>query len=146
MQWSKKKQTNPNQAYEKVLKYFNDVKFGGLFVFCTIVIGPLIGALNDLGKIPLDDRSHFPLLWPKFGEKNDLRTYGMTYLAQLLSITLTYISVGSFNFGFMVMLHEFLHQFGMLLDELNEAFDYRNDKQFERRFIDCIIHHQMIIK
>lgn len=46
----------------------------------------------------------------------------------------------------MVFSNELTNQFDMLLNEIKDAFKYRMEKQFEMRFIDCIRHHQMIIK
>lgn len=73
-------------------------------------------------------------------------TFGVVYLAQIISMASICISAASYNFAFVVVVYEFDFQFKMLLDELNEAFNYRHDKRFKKYFIDCIIHHQMIIR
>lgn len=77
---------------------------------------------------------------------NKFSTYGIIYALQVIFTIILYISVLSFNLGFMVFLNEFTNQFEMLLDGINDAFKYKMDKQFQTLFIDCIRHHQIIIK
>jgi len=72
--------------------------------------------------------------------------YGIIYVVQVIFTIILYISVLSFNLGFMVFLNELTNQFEMLLDGINDAFKYKMDKQFQTLFIDCIRHHQIIIK
>jgi len=72
--------------------------------------------------------------------------YGIIYAMQVIFTIILYISTLSFNLGFMVFLNEVTNQFEMLLDEIKDAFKYKRDKQFQPLFIDCIRHHQIIIK
>jgi len=73
--------------------------------------------------------------------------FGIIYTLQVIFTIILYISVLSFNLGLMVFLNELTNQFEILLDGINDAFKYRMDKlQFQTRFIDCIRHHQIIIK
>lgn len=46
----------------------------------------------------------------------------------------------------MVILYEVNNQLQLLLDGVKEAFIYRMDKTFQKHFIDCIFHHQIIIR
>jgi len=52
----------------------------------------------------------------------------------------------SFNFGFVVFVFEMNNQFRHLFGQLEDAFDYRMEESFEKKFINCIRHHQLIIK
>lgn len=72
--------------------------------------------------------------------------YGIIYTLQIIFTICLFISVLSFNLGFMVFLNELNTQFEMLLDGINDAFKYKMNKQFSTLFIDCIRHHQIIIK
>jgi len=72
--------------------------------------------------------------------------YGIIYTLQVIFTISLYISVLSLNLGFMVFLNELTTQFEMLLDGINDAFKFKMDKQFPSLFIDCIRHHQIIIK
>lgn len=65
IEWSNKKRINLYQKNQQMLKYAKRVQFAAFFVYFSMVCGPIIEAFNDLGKIPLGDRSHFPLLWPR---------------------------------------------------------------------------------
>lgn len=78
-------------------------------------------------------------------EINNYSTYGIMYLIQLTCCTVLYTST-TFNFGIMVFWYELTCQFQILLNEVKEAFKHRMDHTFQKRFIECICHHQMIIK
>lgn len=51
-----------------------------------------------------------------------------------------------FNFGLMIILYEMNNQFELLLSGIKDAFSHRMGQQFQEYFIDCIRHHQIIIK
>lgn len=72
--------------------------------------------------------------------------YGIIFTIQFVFVAILYISVATFNFGVMVFLNEMNTQYEMLLDEIKDAFDHRMNDNFKSRFIDCIHHHQIIIK
>lgn len=46
----------------------------------------------------------------------------------------------------MVFMSELNNQFEILLTSINNAFDKRMERSFQNIFIDCICHHQIIIK
>lgn len=56
------------------------------------------------------------------------------------------VSLASFNIGLIVIFNELNIQFQMLLDELRNAFKYRTEEKFKKLFVDCVYHHQLIIK
>ncbi|KAL4121352.1 hypothetical protein QTP88_013881 [Uroleucon formosanum] len=146
MQWSNKRALHPNAAYKKNIKTIKSLSIPLAILLLSIVFGPLVSAFNDIGKLPLDNRAHFVLFWPKIVDTNKLSMYGIIYTLQIIFTICLFISVLSFNLGFMVFLNELNTQFEMLLDGINDAFKYKMNKQFSTLFIDCIRHHQIIIK
>lgn len=56
------------------------------------------------------------------------------------------LSLGACNIGLMVFLSELNDQIYKLTCGLNETFKYRMEKEFQIHFIDCVRHHQSIIK
>ncbi|XP_060868321.1 odorant receptor 85b-like isoform X1 [Metopolophium dirhodum] len=146
IQWSNKRALHPNAAYKRNIKTVKSISIPLAMLSLSIAFGPLISTINDMGKLPLDNRAHFILFWPTIFDTNKLSTYGIIYTLQVIFTIILCISVFSFNLGFMVFLNELITQFEMLLDEINDAFKYKMDKQFETLFIDCIRHHQIIIK
>lgn len=65
VEWSNKRMINLYHKNRQMLKYAKRVQLAAFFVYFSMACGPVIEAFNDLGKIPLGDRSHFPLLWPR---------------------------------------------------------------------------------
>uniref|UniRef100_A0A2S2PJ41 Gustatory and odorant receptor 7 n=1 Tax=Schizaphis graminum TaxID=13262 RepID=A0A2S2PJ41_SCHGA len=144
--WSNKRSLHPNIAYKKNIKTVKSLIIPLAILSLSIVFGPLVSTINDIGKLPLDYRTHFVLFWPKIVDTNKISMYGIIYSMQVIFTIVLYISTLSFNLGFMVFLNEVTNQFEMLLDEIKDAFKYKRDKQFQPLFIDCIRHHQVIIK
>eukprot|EP00102_Acyrthosiphon_pisum_P018798 XP_016656008.1 PREDICTED: odorant receptor 42a-like [Acyrthosiphon pisum] len=101
IQWSNKRALHSNAAYKRNIKTVKSLSIPLAILSLSIALGPLISTINDIGKLPLDNRAHFVLFWPTFE---------------------------------------------MLLNGINDAFKYKMDKQFQTLFIDCIRHHQIIIK
>lgn len=64
IQWSNKRGMNSNEAYRKCIKKVKSLIMPLMYLMCSISFGPLISALNDIGKRPLDSRSHFAMFWP----------------------------------------------------------------------------------
>lgn len=65
IKWSLIRGIDPNSGYEKHIKSTKRVIVPALIVVAFILFGPLLATLNDLGNIPLSDRSHFPIFWPQ---------------------------------------------------------------------------------
>lgn len=65
MQWSNKRALHPNAAYKKNIKTIKSLSIPLAILLLSIVFGPLVSAFNDIGKLPLDNRAHFVLFWPK---------------------------------------------------------------------------------
>ncbi|XP_060843016.1 uncharacterized protein LOC132923183 isoform X2 [Rhopalosiphum padi] len=144
--WSNKRSLHPNVAYKKNIKTVKSLIIPLAILSLSIAFGPLVSTINDIGKLPLDYRTHFVLFWPTIVDTNKISMYGIIYAMQVIFTIILYISTLSFNLGFMVFLNEVTNQFEMLLDEIKDAFKYKRDKQFQPLFIDCIRHHQIIIK
>ncbi|XP_027848734.2 uncharacterized protein LOC114128419 [Aphis gossypii] len=144
--WSNKKSLHPNAVYKKNIETVKSLAIPLATLSLSIAFGPLVSTINDIGKLPLDNRAHFVLFWPKIVDTNKISMYGIIYAVQVLFTVILYISSLSFNLGFMVFLNELTNQFEILLDGINDAFKYKRDKQFQPLFIDCIRHHQIIIK
>lgn len=70
----------------------------------------------------------------------------MVYLFQFVFGAFIYMSVASVNLGFMLMLFELDYQFEMLLIGFKDVFEFRMEQYFLNRFVDCVRHHQVIIK
>lgn len=79
--WSEKKHKNPNEAYGKSIETLYRIILPCLMIMGLTIFGPLIAVINDAGKVPLNDRSHFFLLWPKVSYIN---VYKCTYFRILL--------------------------------------------------------------
>lgn len=79
-------------------------------------------------------------------EVNNFGTYSCMYLINIGICIILYISVGSYTFAFLVFFLEISNQFELLLIGLKEAFDFRLNQLFETKFIDCVRHHQLIIR
>lgn len=64
---SKRNKKNLNNAYEEIIRSFNRliIPYGYGIIISSITFEPLISTIKDLGKLPLDHRSHFILFWPK---------------------------------------------------------------------------------
>ncbi|XP_029342311.1 uncharacterized protein LOC107882321 [Acyrthosiphon pisum] len=146
IQWSNKRALHSNAAYKRNIKTVKSLSIPLAILSLSIALGPLISTINDIGKLPLDNRAHFVLFWPTIVDTNKLSMYGIIYTLQVIFTIILYISVLSFNLGYMVFLNELITQFEMLLNGINDAFKYKMDKQFQTLFIDCIRHHQIIIK
>lgn len=63
--FSKIRGFDPNKSYRKTVHFFKRLMILILVVSCSISFGPVLAAINDLGVLPLDDRSHFGFVWPK---------------------------------------------------------------------------------
>ena len=63
--WSNKRAMNPNAAYKKNTEALKSFIIPLAILLLSVVLGPLISAINDIGKLPLDHRAHFILFWPK---------------------------------------------------------------------------------
>lgn len=72
--------------------------------------------------------------------------YGIIYLVQSFFVLLVYISAGSYNLGFMIVLYELNNQYEILLEGIKNSFNFKMDHRFEKHFIECIRQHQLIIK
>jgi len=79
-------------------------------------------------------------------EINNFTIYGIIYSIQIMCCVILYTSIASLNFAFFIFLHELRNQFQILLNGLTDSFNYRMTDEFQNRFINCIRHHQMIIK
>lgn len=88
VQWSCRRGTNPDRAYKKCVQTFKVYVTPCVLISICVFFGPLLAAINDLGTVPLDDRSHFTMFWPK------------------VSIPSKYVPIKrntSFSFGFLCM-------------------------------------------
>lgn len=56
---------DPNKSYKNNLHTVRYTVIPIITIICCISLGPLFSAINDIGKLPLDSRSHFVLFWPK---------------------------------------------------------------------------------
>lgn len=65
VQLSKEKRRNPNYAYEKSLNTAKKLKIPILITFSFLSLGPLLSTIYDMGKLPINHRSHFIMYWPK---------------------------------------------------------------------------------
>lgn len=64
IQWSNRRGMDPNDAYRKSLQKVKSLMVPLISLMCSISFGPLISTINDIGKMPLDSRSHFTMFWP----------------------------------------------------------------------------------
>lgn len=64
-QWSKKRGLDPDVAYWKSAQTIKSTTMPFILTTCLISFGPLISAINDYGKLPIDSQPHFVLFWPK---------------------------------------------------------------------------------
>lgn len=64
IQWSKRRGMNPDDAYRKSLQKVKSLIMPFIYLMCSISFGPLMSAIGDNGKMPLDSRSHFTMFWP----------------------------------------------------------------------------------
>lgn len=65
IQWSNKRGINQNEAYEKITYIAKNVFILTTISLYIVIHAPFVEAINDFGNSPLDDPSHFALLWPK---------------------------------------------------------------------------------
>jgi len=65
IKWSKNRGINPNKAYDLSIQTLYRILIPCLTTMFLILSGPFLAAVIDKGNVPLDDRSHFPLFWPK---------------------------------------------------------------------------------
>jgi hypothetical protein len=77
---------------------------------------------------------------------NNLYTYGLIYLLQTILALFLITATGAMKCGFIMLLSELNYQFEHLLYGLEQAFNHRMEQQFKIVFLDCIRHHQLIIK
>jgi len=63
--WSNKRALHPNVAYNKNIETLKHLSILLATISLSIAFGPLISAINDIGKLPLNYRTHFMLFWPK---------------------------------------------------------------------------------
>lgn len=82
----------------------------------------------------------------QFCRIDNLTIYLFVYHLQLVSTFFILLSLGACNIGLLVFLSELNDQIYKLTHGLNEAFEYRMVYEFRSHFIDCIRHHQSIIK
>lgn len=61
---SEEKGFDPNIVYRKNIKAIQFIIGPTVFISFSIAFGPLLAAVNDLGELPLDERSHWPIFWP----------------------------------------------------------------------------------
>jgi len=62
--WSNKRSLHPNVAYKKNIKTVKSLIIPLAILSLSIAFGPLVSTINDIGKLPLDYRTHFVLFWP----------------------------------------------------------------------------------
>lgn len=83
VRWSIKRESDPNKAYNKSVLILYRIIVPILIAASLPFVGPLLAVINDLGTVPLDDRSHFLLFWPKVIEiiaQNEISTtYRISY-------------------------------------------------------------------
>jgi len=65
IQWSNKRALCPNVANKKNIKTTKRLAIPLAILSLSIAFGPLVSAINDIGKLPLDNQAHFVLFWPK---------------------------------------------------------------------------------
>lgn len=65
IRWSKKKSLHPNSVYKKNIETVKSLTIPLAILSLSITFGPLVSTINDIGKLPLDNRAHFILFWPK---------------------------------------------------------------------------------
>lgn len=63
--WSNKKSLHPNAVYKKNIETVKSLAIPLATLSLSIAFGPLVSTINDIGKLPLDNRAHFVLFWPK---------------------------------------------------------------------------------
>jgi len=63
--WSNKKSLHPNAVYKKNIETVKSLVIPLATLSLSIAFGPLVSTINDIGKLPLDNRAHFVLFWPK---------------------------------------------------------------------------------
>jgi len=64
IQWSNKRALHPNVAYKRNIKTVKSISIPLAMLSLSIAFGPLVSTINDIGKLPLDNRAHFVLFWP----------------------------------------------------------------------------------
>jgi len=64
IQWSNKRALHPNAAYNRNIKTIKSLSIPLAILSLSIAFGPLVSTINDIGKLPLDNRAHFVLFWP----------------------------------------------------------------------------------
>jgi len=64
IEYSMERQMDPNEIYNKVVHIIKILCVPTLFATAAFNLGPLLTTINDLGELPLDDRSHWLMFWP----------------------------------------------------------------------------------
>jgi len=64
IQYSIERGMDPNEMYTKVVQIIKILCVPTLVVTGIFNLGPLLTTINDLGELPLDDRSHWLMFWP----------------------------------------------------------------------------------
>jgi len=77
IQWSNKRALHPNKAYKENIKTIKSLSIPLAILSLSIALGPLVSAINDIGKLPLGHRAHFVLFWPKVSYQ---KYYDFVYL------------------------------------------------------------------
>ncbi|XP_050424759.1 uncharacterized protein LOC126835922 [Adelges cooleyi] len=119
---------------------------GTIACLICITIGPVLSAIHDIGKVPLDHRSHWIIHWPSVIHMESFWSYGFIFTLQVISSTYTLVSITLYNIYMIVFLTELKEQFNLLTSGIREAFNYRMDQHFQDYFVDCVRHHQTLIK
>lgn len=69
IRWSNKNEMNENYAYERTIHTIKSLIIPFVLTISFMLFGPLLSLIIDIGKLPLDHRSHFLLFWPKVSNK-----------------------------------------------------------------------------
>lgn len=65
VRWSLRSKMDPDKVYKQIAMIITKLSGPTVILYGFLFFGPLLAAFNDLGKLPLNDRSHFLLYWPE---------------------------------------------------------------------------------
>lgn len=103
IQWSRKRGMNPNKVYEKVTHMVSGFLVPVIVITCAITFGPIITTINDLGKLPLNHRSHFPVYLPKVSRINStLPSMIIIRIVRILEVFVFFFNLPLLTQSFMV--------------------------------------------
>ncbi|XP_050520570.1 uncharacterized protein LOC126893995 [Daktulosphaira vitifoliae] len=146
VRWSLKIENDPYYSYKKNLKFISYSIIVFMINWSFIIFGPLVSVFFDKNNLPINHHSHWIMYWPYTSYVNNYLVFFIIYLLQATSCCYFLIATVAYNVYLVIFLSEIRHQFKLLEIGLETAFFDRKSMLFQDSFVNCIRHHQELLK